>query len=73
MKKQFLLFTGIVSVVTLGISAQAQTRTSITPKFISSEQAGQFKLDSSGKPFIPSSLERSAKPNEGGSRESFNY
>ena len=68
MKKQFLLFTGIFSIVTLAISAQAQTRTSITPKFISSEQAGQFKLDSSGKPFIPSSLERSVKPNEGGIR-----
>lgn len=68
MKKQFLLFTAILSVVALGISAQAQTRTSITPKFISSEQAGQFKLDLDGKPFVPSSLKRSAKPNEGGTR-----
>ncbi|BAZ08243.1 glutamyl endopeptidase [Calothrix sp. NIES-4071] len=63
--KQFLLLTGILSVVTLGISAQAQTKQSITPKFISSEQAGQFKLESDGKPFIPQGLERSPKPNEG--------
>jgi V8-like Glu-specific endopeptidase len=68
MNKQFLLFTGILSVVTLGISVQAQTRTSITPKFISSQQAGQFKLDSDGKPFIPAGLERSPKPHEPGVR-----
>ncbi len=68
MKKQFLLFTGLLSAATLGISAQAQTRTSITPKFISSQQAGQLKLTGDGKPFIPSNLGRSVKPNEGGVR-----
>jgi V8-like Glu-specific endopeptidase len=63
-----LLFTGILSATTLGISVQAQTKQSITPKFISSEQAGQIKLESDGKPFIPAGLGRSAKPNEGGVR-----
>jgi V8-like Glu-specific endopeptidase len=62
-----LLFTGLLSVA-IGISAQAQTLTSITPKFISSEQAGQLKLESDGKPFIPAGLGRSVKPNEGGVR-----
>ncbi len=68
MKKQFLLFTAILSVVTLGISAQAQPKQSITPKFISSKLAGQFKLNSNGRPFIPSTLERSVRPNEDDSR-----
>ena len=63
MKKQFLLIAGIFSAVTLTMSAQAKT--SITPKFINSEQAGEFKINSNGKPFIPSTLERSVKPNEG--------
>ena len=62
-----LLFTGILSAA-LAISVQAQTLTTVTPKFISSEQAGQLKLESDGKPFIPTGLGRSAKPNEGGVR-----
>lgn len=68
MNKRFLLIAGIFCTVTLGISAQAQTKTSITPKLISPEQAGQFKINSNGKPFIPATLERSVKPNEGGTR-----
>ena len=63
MKKQFLLITAIFSAVTLTMSGQAKT--SITPKFMNSEQAGEFKINSNGKPFIPSTLERSVKPNEG--------
>ena len=66
-KLRAFLFTGILS-ATLTISAQAQTKQSITPKFISSQQAGQFKLESNGKPFIPAGLGQSVKPNEGGSR-----
>lgn len=63
-----LLFTGILSAITLGISAQAQTKQSVTPKFISSEQASKLKLESDGKPFIPAGLGRSVKPSEGASR-----
>ncbi len=65
-----LLFAGILSAATLGISVQAQTKQSIsiTRKFISSQQAGQFNLIGDSKPFIPAGLERSAKPNEGGVR-----
>jgi V8-like Glu-specific endopeptidase len=63
-----LLFTGLFSVAILSISAQAQTKQSITPKFISSQQASKLKLESDGKPFIPPRLGRSVKPNEGGSR-----
>ncbi|MEH2391325.1 MAG: trypsin-like serine protease [Nostoc sp.] len=74
--KQFfaLFFAGILSAITLGgwVSVQAQTQVkphqSITPKFISSQQAGQLKLQGDGKPFIPPGLESAAKPNEGGSR-----
>jgi protease YdgD len=74
-KKSFaLLFTGLLSVTTINssayVQAQAQVKPqqSITPKFISSEQAGQLKLQGDGKPFIPPGLGRSAKPNEGNSR-----
>ena len=43
-------------------SVQAQTQQSITPKFISADKAN---VESDRKPFIPSGLGRSAKPNEG--------
>jgi len=74
--KQFfaLFFAGILSAITLGgwVSVQAKTQVkphqSITPKFISSQQASQLKLQGDGKPFIPPGLGRAAKPNEGGSR-----
>jgi len=65
MNKQFLLLAGILSVVTLGVSVKAQTKQSITPKFISSEQARQLRFNSSGKPYTPPNLETSVKPDEG--------
>jgi protease YdgD len=74
-KKSFaLLFTGLLSLTTISYwaSVQAQTQAkpqqSITPKFISSQQAGQLKLQGDGKPFIPSGLGRAAKPDEGDTR-----
>jgi V8-like Glu-specific endopeptidase len=65
MNKQFLLLAGILSVASLGVSAQAQTKQNITPKFISSEQVRQLRLNSNGKPYIPPTLEISVKPDEG--------
>jgi V8-like Glu-specific endopeptidase len=62
------LFATILGAATLGISVQAQTQQSITPKFISSEQAGELKLTGDNKPFIPTGLGQSVKPNEGGVR-----
>ncbi|KAB8334893.1 trypsin-like serine protease [Scytonema tolypothrichoides VB-61278] len=76
-KKSFvLLLAGLLGVTTLtsrdwtSVQAQAQVKPqqSITPKFISSQQAGQLKLLGDAKPFIPPSLGRSAKPDEGDSR-----
>jgi protease YdgD len=66
------LITGLLSITTIGylssVEAQVQPKyqQTITPKFISADKAG--KLASDGKPFIPSSLERSAKPTEGDNR-----
>ncbi|AFZ01955.1 trypsin-like serine peptidase [Calothrix sp. PCC 6303] len=62
-----LLFTGIIGAATLTLSVQAQTKQSITPKFISAKTGG-FKFDANVKPFIPDGLGRSAKPDEGDSR-----
>jgi protease YdgD len=62
-----LLFTGIIGAATLTLSVQAQTKQSITPKFISAK-TGEFKLEGKGKPFIPKALGRSVKPDEGDSR-----
>ena len=62
------LITGLFSITTISYwaSVQAQTQVkqqqNITPKFISAEQAN---VQSDRKPFIPSNLGRSAKPNEG--------
>ncbi|MBW4596145.1 MAG: hypothetical protein KME46_25395 [Brasilonema angustatum HA4187-MV1] len=76
-KKSFvLLLAGLLGVTTITsrdwtpVQAQAQVKPqqSITPKFISSQQAGQLKLQGDRKPFIPPSLGRSAKPDEGDSR-----
>jgi V8-like Glu-specific endopeptidase len=67
-KKYTALFlTGIISAIT-AISVQAQTKQSITPQFISSQQAGNITLEAASKPFVPQNLGRSTKPNEGGSR-----
>lgn len=55
--------TVIICATTINSSVQAQNNpTSI--EFIKSENASQFKLPGKGKPFIPSNLERSIKPNE---------
>jgi len=78
MYKQFfaLFLAGIVSAIALGswtsvkVQAQDKPQQSITPKFINAQQAGKLKLEGDGKPFIPSGLERAAKPNEGDSRGS---
>ncbi|MBF2063765.1 MAG: trypsin-like serine protease [Calothrix sp. C42_A2020_038] len=69
MNKRYTAFflSTILSVAT-GISVQAQTKDGITPKFISSDQASQIRLEGDGKPFTPPNLGRSAKPNEGGTR-----
>lgn len=74
-KKSFaLLLAGLLGVTTMtsrdwtSVQAQVKPQQSITPKFISSKQAGQLKLQGDGKPFIPPSLGRSAKPDEGDSR-----
>ncbi|MBR8840973.1 MAG: trypsin-like serine protease [Stigonema ocellatum SAG 48.90 = DSM 106950] len=73
-KSFVFLFTGLIGVTTINSSASVQAQAqmkqqqSITPKFISSEQTGQLKLLGDGKPFIPPSLGRNAKPNEGNSR-----
>lgn len=71
MNKKFFAFliTGLVSATTISYwasvqaQAQVQPQQTITPEFISAKQAS--KLQSDGKPFIPSGLGRSAKPNEG--------
>ncbi|MBO3457863.1 trypsin-like serine protease [Aetokthonos hydrillicola Thurmond2011] len=74
-KQHFALFvSGILSVVTLGhwssIQAKAQTQNQelTPPKFTSFQNVGQLKLPGNGKPYIPDSLGRSAKPNVGGTR-----
>ena len=74
MNKKFfgLLITGFLSIttvsywVTVKAEIQPQSQPTITPKFISADEAG--KLASDGKPFIPEGLGRSAKPNEGDTR-----
>lgn len=73
-KSFVFLFTGLIGVTTINSSASVQAQAqvklqqSIIPKFISSSQAGQLKLQDNGKPFIPPSLGRSTTPNEGDSR-----
>lgn len=74
MNKKFFgfLITSLLSITTISYwaSVQAQitpkSQQTITPKFISADEVG--KLSTDGKPFIPSGLERSAKPTEGNSR-----
>lgn len=73
-KKSFALFlAGILGFTTISYwaSVEAQTQLkpqqTITPKFISSEEAGKLKLQVDGKPFIPSGLGTS-KPDESDSR-----
>lgn len=68
MKKQLLLVLGILTSFTFVISAQAQNKPNITPKFINPKQATQITLPTNGKPFIPPGLERSKQPIEGGTR-----
>ncbi len=51
--------------IAINLSVQAQNNPKISnPKFIKSENASQFELPSKGKPFIPSNVEQSIKPNE---------
>ncbi|MGI2901964.1 trypsin-like serine peptidase [Tolypothrix sp. VBCCA 56010] len=67
-----LFFSAILGVATLGywasVQAQAQTQAQQTtpPKFTSFKDAGKLKIQGSVKPFLPSGLGQSAKPNEGG-------
>jgi len=74
-KEPFALFlSGILSAATLGywasVQAQAQTQPQQTtpPKFTSFKDAGKLRIQGSDKPFLPSGLGQSAKPNEGGTR-----
>lgn len=74
-KQSFALFlSAILGAVTLGywasMQAQAQTQGQQTtpPKFTSFKDAGKLKIQGSVKPFLPSNLGQSAKPNEGGTR-----
>ncbi|XHR83694.1 MAG: trypsin-like serine peptidase [Gloeotrichia echinulata GP01] len=76
MNRKFLalFLVGILSAIALGgwtsvqVKAQDKPQQSNTPEFINAEQAGKFKLEGDGKPFIPDGLERATKPNEGDSR-----
>lgn len=76
MNRKFLalFLVGILSAIALGgwtsvqVKAQDKPQQSNTPEFINAEQAGKFKLEGDGKPFIPDGLGRAAKPNEGDSR-----
>ncbi|WYM01702.1 MAG: trypsin-like serine protease [Gloeotrichia echinulata CP02] len=76
MNRKFLalFLVGILSAIALGgwtsvqVKAQDKPQQSNTPEFINAEQAGEFKLEGDGKPFIPDGLGRAAKPNEGDSR-----
>ena len=69
MNKKFFgfLITGLLSITTISywasVQAQAQVKKqqTITPEFISADKAS---VQSDRKPFIPSGLGRSAKPNE---------
>ncbi|MBW4571312.1 MAG: trypsin-like serine protease [Tolypothrix carrinoi HA7290-LM1] len=72
-KQSFALFlSAILGVATLGywasMQAQAQTQGQQTtpPKFTSFKDAGKLRIQGNNKPFIPSNLGQSAKPNEGG-------
>ena len=57
--------TAITCVTSLNSLVKAQNNPKISnPEFINSENTSQFKLPGKGKPFIPSNLERSVKPNE---------
>ncbi|NEU76224.1 trypsin-like serine protease [Hassallia byssoidea VB512170] len=74
-KQSFALFlSAILSVATLGywasMQAQAQTQRQQTtpPKFTSFKDAGKLRIQGNNKPFMPSNLGQSAKPNEGGTR-----
>lgn len=51
--------------IAINLSVQAQNNPKISnPKFIKSENANQVELPGEGKPFIPSNIEQSVKPNE---------
>lgn len=69
-----LFFSAILGVATLGywasMQAQAQTQGQQTtpPKFTSFKDAGKLRIQGNNKPFMPSNLGQSAKPNEGGTR-----
>ena len=72
-KQPFALFiSAILGVATLGywasMQAQAQTQAQQTtpPKFTSFKDAGKLRIHGNDKPFLPSNLGQSAKPNEGG-------
>jgi protease YdgD len=74
-KQSFALFiSAILGVATLGywtsMQAQAQTQGQQTtpPKFTSFKDAGKLRIQGNNKPFMPSGLGQSAKPNEGGTR-----
>jgi protease YdgD len=74
-KQSFALFlSAILGVGTLGywtsMQAQAQTQGQQTtpPKFTSFKDAGKLRIQGNNKPFMPSGLGQSAKPNEGGTR-----
>ncbi|MBF2016434.1 MAG: hypothetical protein IGS23_14775 [Rivularia sp. T60_A2020_040] len=63
------LTTVITCAIAISSSVQAQNNPKISnPKFIQSEEGGNFKLPSKGKPFIPNDVEQSIKPNESTSR-----
>ncbi len=65
-----LFFSAILGFATLGYCAsiQAQGQKTTPPKFTSFKDAGKLKIQGSVKPFMPSNLGQSAKPNEGGTR-----
>lgn len=63
-----LSFSGISYWASVQVKAQDKPQQSNTPEFINAEQAGEFKLEGDGKPFIPDGLGRAAKPNEGDTR-----
>ncbi|WP_322745400.1 trypsin-like serine peptidase [Plectonema radiosum] len=61
--------TVITCAIAISSSVQAQNNPKISnPKFIQSEEGGNFELPSKGKPFIPNDVEQSIKPNESTSR-----
>ncbi len=72
-QKNARIFASILTAVTVAswasVNAQVNSidrklQSAAPPKFIKAENAGQFKIQSTGKPFQPSGLPRSEKPDD---------